>query len=104
MNYQCRWILACLLNIFVGAVATPRVECAEEPAPKLVTRYSVGTQTTFLEENPLNLERDENEPEPNRVTGKEKFRKTLRLSTDAIVSNFFLEARSGLKALMSFIC
>ena len=36
MNYQCRWILACLLNIFVGAVATPRVECAEEPAPNIL--------------------------------------------------------------------
>ncbi len=69
---------------------TPKTPAAaEEPAPKLVTRYSVGTQTTFLEENPLNLERDDNEPEPNRVTGKEKFRKTLRLSTDAIVSIFF---------------
>lgn len=55
-----------------------------EPAPKMTTRYSIGTQTEFLDDKALTLERDETEPEPK--TGKERFRKTLRLSNDAIVS------------------
>jgi hypothetical protein len=61
-------------------------EEVEEPASKVVTRYSVGTQTTFLEEKVLNLVGDDNEPEPGQSRSKEKFRKTLRLSSEAIVS------------------
>jgi hypothetical protein len=60
---------------------------AEEPASKIVTRYSVGTQTSPPEEAASNLVGDENEPEPAQIQGKEKFRKTLRLSSEAIVSS-----------------
>ena len=69
----------------VQEIPTTLVE-EKETTPKMTTRYSIGTQTTFLEEKVLSLETDENEAEPIMAKGKEKFRKTLRLSNEAIVS------------------
>lgn len=74
------------------APKTPKPEDKEPAsAPKLTTRYSVGTQTTFLNDAVLLLDRDDNEPEASpQAAGNEKFRKTLRLSNDAIVSCLML--------------
>ena len=73
----------------IPEIVLPVVPLVVEPesTPKMTTRYSIGTQTEFLDDKALTLERDETEPEPK--TGKERFRKTLRLSNDAIVSSKF---------------
>jgi phosphatidate phosphatase LPIN len=71
----------------VQEIPTTLVE-EKETTPRTTTRYSMGTQTTFLEDKVLSLETDENEAETllTNLKGKEKFRKTLRLSNEAIVS------------------
>ncbi len=71
----------------VQEIPTTLVE-EKETTPRTTTRYSMGTQTTFLDDKVLSLETDENEAETllTNLKGKEKFRKTLRLSNEAIVS------------------
>ena len=59
-----------------------------EPAQIMTTRYSIGTQTEFIDGKLLNIG-DENKTEQTQSSLKEKFRKTLRLSNEAIVSTLF---------------
>ena len=85
------------------AVETVQVEMEDKSAPKMITRYSIGTQTTFLDEKSMNLESTEieNEQASLLLKGKEKFRKTLRLSNDAIVSYFTFLLTAGCSTLSS---
>ena len=87
------------------AVETVQVEMEEKSAPKMITRYSIGTQTTFLDEKSMNLESSEieNEQASLLLKGKEKFRKTLRLSNDAIVSYFTFLLIAGVHFINWFL-
>ena len=76
-------------EVLIPIIEAIKVEEKEpEPALIMTTRYSVGTQTEFIDGKSLNIG-DENETEQTQLSTKEKFRKTLRLSNEAIVSTLF---------------